>query len=163
MTNGQTNNNQDNNKVTGMWHGTLVKIKKTWGSHTFTDDELTKLFNGQLIEIDMISKTGSPYKVIGELAEQEYEGHKCIGFKRIQDDIERFTGEWQGKSVTVKRTWSTHTFTDEEIEKLLNNEVITFETKSKNTDSMYTVKGKLAELDYDGNVYIGFKRIMDED
>ncbi len=65
-------------------------------------------------------------------------------------------GEWQGKSISFNRTWGQHTFTDEEVEKLLANESITFTTKTKG-GKVTTVTGKLADQTFKNQKYVGFK------
>ena len=70
-------------KTVGEWNGKNIKISSAWGGHTFTSDELKDLFAGKSITITVLkSKAGNVYGVIGKLAEQEYPGHKFIGFQR---------------------------------------------------------------------------------
>ena len=148
-------------KVNGTWQGMPINIKKVWGGHEFTADECAKLFNDEIIEFEATSKNGKSYMAKGKLERQEYEGHEFIGFKPIfedkkKDDIERFDGTWNGKSVKVKRVWGGHRFTDEEVECLLSGGTIKFKAVSK-TGKEYDAKGKLAEQSYNDNKFIGFK------
>ncbi|MCR5022530.1 DNA topoisomerase [Ruminococcus sp.] len=70
-------------KVVGEWKGKTIRISSVWGGHTFTNEELNDLFAGKSIKLTGIrSKEGNVYNVIGKLAEQEYKGHKFIGFQR---------------------------------------------------------------------------------
>lgn len=78
--------------------------------------------------------------------------HEYLGFtlkfdeqKESTDVVERFTGMWDGKEVKVKRVWGGHRFTDK------------FQAKSQRTGNYYTAEGKLAEQEYSGNKFIGFK------
>lgn len=154
-------------KINGTWQGTPINIKKVWSDHEFTADECAKLFNDEIIEFEAISKkSGKPYTVKGKLEKQTFtddqgQDHEFIGFKPIfdekKDDVEKFTGTWNNKEVKVKRTWSGHRFTDEEVEKLLKGETISFETTSSRTGNKYTAKGKLANQEYNGNAFVGFK------
>lgn len=150
-------------KVSGTWEGVPVKIKKSWGGHEFTEDECTRLFNGETIEFEATSKKGSTYTAKGKLERQEYEGNEFVGFKPIFEDNnsadkpERFTGTWNGKEVSVKRVWGGHRFTDEEVEKLLAGEEIKFRATSKTKNSEYDAKGKLADQEYEGRKFVGFK------
>ena len=159
-------------KVNGTWQGTPINIKKVWGGHEFTADECAKLFNDEIIEFDAVSKkTGKPYKAKGKLEKQTFTDdngneHEFIGFKPIfdekpKDNAERFEGTWCNKPVKVKRVWSGHRFTDEEVQALLNNQVITFDAVSQRTGNSYKAKGKLAEQEYNGNTFIGFKPDFD--
>ena len=156
--------NTEVEKVNGIWKGTPISIKKKWSTHEFTADEIAKLFNDEIIEFEAVSKSGNTYIAKGKLEEQEYEGNTFIGFKLIvdNDETERFTGIWNNKNVKVKRIWSGHRFTDEEVQKLLNDEVITFEHISK-YGNKYIAKGKLAEQSFNGNKYVGFKLFIDEE
>lgn len=153
-------------RVRGNWRGNTISIKTKWSTHDFTDDEIERLFKDEIIEFEAVSSKGTTYTARGKLEEQEYEGNKFVGFKLITDtnDVERFTGEWLGKTVRVKRVWGSHRFTDEEVRQLLDDEIITFSTVSNNTGNTYTVSGKLAEQDYEGHKYVGFTRVVvDED
>ena len=69
---------------------------------------------------------------------------------------ERFSGTWNGKEVSPKRDWGGHHFTDEECKKLLNGETIEFSAVSKAGKS-YTAKGALAEQEFNGKTFVGFK------
>ena len=159
-------------KVNGTWQGTPVNIKKVWGKndkwegHEFSAEECAKLFNDETIEFDAISKAGKPYKAKGKLENQTYTDdngneHKYVGFKLIfderKDKVEQFTGQWNGQNIESRRVWSNHRFTDEEVEKLLKGETISFEAVSTRTGNKYTAKGKLVYQEYNGNKFVGFK------
>lgn len=74
--------NEDTTKVNGVWNGKQVKIKKEWGGHTFTEEELQKLFAGETISFETISRnTNMKYTATGKLTEQTYEGRTFVGFK----------------------------------------------------------------------------------
>ena len=152
-------------KINGTWQGTPISIKKVWGGHEFTAEECAKLFNDEIIEFEATAKKGTKYTAKGKLEKQSFEGHEFIGFKPIfddkKDDVERFEGTWNDKQVKVKRTWSGHRFTDEEVECLLQGGTITFEATSNKTGNKYTAKGKLAEQSYEGRNFIGFKPIFE--
>ena len=145
-------------KIKGTWNDLPVSIKSIWGGHEFTEEEAAKLFAGETIEFEAVSnKTGNTYMAKGKLEEQEFEGHTFIGFKPIFEAAEMFEGMWNNKYVKVKREWSGHRFTDEEVSSLLAGKVIEFETTSKRTGNKYTAKGKLEKQDYNGKSFIGFK------
>lgn len=152
--------NQEVQKVNGTWNGIPVNIKKVWSGHEFNADECAKLFNGEIIEFEATSKKGTTYIAKGKLEEQEYEGHTFVGFKPIfeqKNDDDYFTGNWNGKEIRVKKVWSGHTFTQEEIKSLLSGEIITFDAVSKKTGNSYKAKGKLEEQEYEGRKFVGFK------
>lgn len=70
-------------KVKGYWKktGKLIEIKNAWSNHEFTPPELEALFNDETIEIVAVNKSGKSFIVSGKLEEQEFNGHKYIGFK----------------------------------------------------------------------------------
>ena len=80
-------------------------------------------------------------------------------------DRERVEGIWNGKEVRFNREWSKHRFTDEEVQKLLAGESISFQAKSK-AGNPYMAYGYLAEQSFvnsDGEEidYVGFKLDFD--
>ena len=74
----------------------------------------------------------------------------------MADNVERYTGVWNGKEVSFKRVWSGHHFTDEECEKMLAGETISFPAKS-GSGKEYTAVGKLGEGEFQGHKYVGFQ------
>lgn len=74
-------------KYSGVWvkTGKQVNFNRTWGGYRFTDDECEKLLAGLDIEIHGLAKkngTGT-YGVRGRLDEGEYNGHKYVGFQKL--------------------------------------------------------------------------------
>ena len=51
-------NDKYNNRISGTWNGITVRIPKTWGGHTFTNDEVAALFSGKSIDVDFTTKSG---------------------------------------------------------------------------------------------------------
>ncbi|WP_304250276.1 DNA topoisomerase [Limosilactobacillus gastricus] len=66
-------------KVAINWQGKTIQINRSWGSKTFTDEELKALINGETISFEY---KGQP--ISGKLAEQTYQGKKYVGFLRNQ-------------------------------------------------------------------------------
>ena len=62
-----------------------------------------------------------------------------------------------GETISFKETWSGHTFTDEEKQKLLNGEEISFTAISAKTGKEFNAKGKLAKQSYKGKEFWGFE------
>jgi DNA topoisomerase-3 len=73
------------------------------------------------------------------------------------NDVERYEGTWNGKTVKFKRSWSGHDFTDEECEKLCNGEEIEIEAVSAKSGKTFRCTGKLSNLTYKGKSYVGFE------
>lgn len=153
-------NNDAIEKFEGIWKDHPISVKREWGGHRFTDEEVQNLLNGKTIEFKAISKSGNSYTAKGKLEKQEYNGNTFIGFKPIfeekKDDVDRYEGTWNGRTVRFKKDWGGHHFTIEECEKLINGEVIEFSAVSKGGKS-YIARGALAEQEYNGNKYVGFK------
>lgn len=176
----------DVQKVNGTWNDMPCSIKKVWGKndnwegHEFSAEECAQLFNGEIIEFEAISKKGTPYTCKGKLDKQSFTDsdgntHEYVGFTPIfeekKDDVERFKGTWNNRQVNVKRLWGKndnwegHRFTDEEVERLLNSEIIEFSAISKK-GSNYTATGQLAVQSFTDEKtgkdveYVGFKLIF---
>lgn len=148
-------------KATITFNGVPSAISREWGGHRFTDDEVDTLAKGEAITFTF-TKDGRELQVTGALAEQEYKGKSFIGFKpssfhdpnRVEKEKFEATAP-DGRNVSVTREWGGHRFTDEEVKALVNGETITF-IIHKNGDDV-TVKGSLAEQEYKGKTFIGFK------
>lgn len=91
----------------------------------------------------------------------------------MSDNVEKLSGTWQGKPFSIKKVWGKnarwegHTFTDEEFQKLCNDEIVEFEAISGKTGNTYTAKLKIdnqtftnEETGETGN-YIGLGLIME--
>lgn len=91
----------------GTWKGKAIRFNRVFRGHRFTDDECQRLLAGEEIEVtDLISsKTGSTYGVRGKLTNQEFKGHKFVGFEQ-----QGFVGGSSG----VPNAWCGHTFTEDE-------------------------------------------------
>ena len=72
-------------------------------------------------------------------------------------DVGRYSGTWNGKQVSFKKEWSEHTFTDDECEKLCSGKEIEIEAISKKTGKPFKCKGILADQEFNGHTYVGFK------
>lgn len=66
-------------KVTIIWEGKTVQVNRSWGSKTFTDEEMAALQNGETISFDY---KGKP--ISGKLAAQTYQGKRFVGFLKDQ-------------------------------------------------------------------------------
>lgn len=153
------------------WKGKKAAFKREWSGYRFSDAECETLANGGEIEFEAVSaKTGKPFKVKGSLEVQTYKGKKFLGIKTEfvndgtadkADAPDRHKGTWNGKSISFKKEWGGHTFTDEECEKLCNGETIEIEAISNKTKKPYKCVGKLEEQVYNGNKFVGFKADFD--
>lgn len=71
--------------------------------------------------------------------------------------VERYKGTWDGREVNFKRDWSGHHFDDGECERLCAGEEIEIEAVSSKTGKPFRCRGVLAEQEYNGTKYVGFK------
>lgn len=144
-------------RVSGEFNGQPVSFKREFAGHRFSDDEVKQLLAGETIRIKCKSKNGSPYSVEGQLEQAMYKGRTFWAFQPDFDTAERegyASGTWNGKDISFKGTYSSHTFTEQEIKQLLAGKDITIKIKTKAGEA--EVKGKLAEKTYKGNTYVGF-------
>ena len=140
-------------KYTGVWAktGQEVSFSREWGGHRFTDDECEDLLAGKDVEIHGLvsKKTGNTYGVVGKLSEQTFKGddgkkHKFIGFERM--------GFAQAK--TPPKSWSGHTFTDDELLMLEQGMSVSLDDcKSKKTGRTFSCKVTFGARD-DGSMGI---------
>lgn len=159
-------------KYEGVFNGKTVSFNRVYSGYRFSDDECKRLCNGEDIVIKNVQGKNGTYNAKGNLQLQNYKGKSFWGFKPIEyvnDDGsskasisnsnsgDYATGKWKGKDVKFKRTWSGHTFTDDEVALLLAGKEISFEAVSTRTGSTYTAKGKLANQTYQGSKFVGFK------
>ena len=96
-------------KYEGTWKGKQVSFTRKWRTHRFTDDECARLCNGEKIQVELMSKNNTPYKIEGELQEQSFtnDSGKKINFVGFKD-----LGFVQNDLVPV--SWCNHRFTEDE-------------------------------------------------
>lgn len=140
-------------KAQGMFQGTQVQINTSWGTHTFTTQELDELFAGNRITFDYHGTM-----VSGMLKEQTYKGRKFFGFKADEPEKKEgyAYGRFRNEDIHFKSTWAGHAFTEEEIQRLLKGETIHITAKKKNGED-WEVDGSLAKQRYRGTEFYGFK------
>lgn len=141
-------------KATGTWQGKTVSFAKEWSGHPFTDAEIADLLAGKVIEIEAISKAGKPYKVHGALAEGSFKGHTFVGFKPDFNYVDK-NDPYLFKGQSWKHEFSGHTFTSDELDKLVAGEVIEIKATSK-AGKQYTVSGQLEEVEWKGKKSVRF-------
>lgn len=109
--------------------------------------ELTRYINEDMVTIKTNAKNINK-EITNKMSGQQFE------------EKEKVEGEFNGEIISFNREWSGHRFTDEEVDKLLNGEEISFEAVSRK-GSTYTAYGVLAEQEYNGNTFYGFKPDFD--
>lgn len=141
--------------VNGIWQGKNVSVKASYMDYKFTPDEMEKLFAGETIPFTT-HKDDKTYQLTGQLAIQEYKGHKFVAVKAefpVRDGYVRKT--WNGKTVDFKASFMDYKFTNDDVDKLTAGEEIKFITHKN--DKAYHVHGKLEIQDYQGRKFVGFK------
>lgn len=96
LNNGVAYRNEKGFKMEQKWNGTpkekveiffaprkkTFEVSKTWGQHTFTQDELDRAAKGEHIPVEGTSKTtGRPYTAEVWLDDCEFNGHAYFGWK----------------------------------------------------------------------------------
>ena len=96
LNNGVAYRNEKGFKMEQKWNGTpkekveiffaprkkTFEVNKTWGQHTFTQDELDRAAKGEHIPVEGTSKTtGRPYTAEVWLDNCEFNGHAYFGWK----------------------------------------------------------------------------------
>lgn len=91
---GNSESTSEKERVSGIWSvsGKEETITRTWGVHRFSDEEVKKLFDGDTITFEMQYK-GVILNVSGNLQENEFKGHKFIGFTKTESSVNGYTGE----------------------------------------------------------------------
>lgn len=102
----------------------------------------------QMVKEDIITMTKNGEAMRKELG---------IMANSANNNVERYKGTWNGQEVNFKREWSGHKFTDDECKKLCNGEEIEIEATSAKNGKTFKCKGVLAEQEFKGKKYIGFK------
>lgn len=143
--------------------GEVKQFKRSWGGYRLTDDECKALLDGETITVDA-NLTYGPAKVTFTLGDRSFvnsEGKRIEYFGldgQIDDSATHVRGTFAptGREVRFKRSWGGHEFSEAEIADLLAGKEISFAAKSKN-DKPYTAKGVLAEQEFKGKTFFGFK------
>lgn len=94
-----------------------------------------------------------PYTAETDNLETAHEVHAALASANVPENY--CDGIWRGTKVHFKKTFSNHTFTEKECEKLLADEVIEFLATDKKGRE-YIAKGKLKYRGRKGNKYVGF-------
>ena len=70
---------------------------------------------------------------------------------------EKFTGVYvpTAEQISFNKDWGNHRFTDDEAQKLLNGETISFQATAK-SGNPYTARGSLKKQEYNGHEFWGF-------
>lgn len=134
--------------------GTKIGDVKTTEEVLKTMDKIGKgnfeLINEKLAEVEELVK--HDLKVMKENAKSI----KKPEFKQVEK--ETFKNK-EGKEISFKKEWGGHKFTEEEIEKLTQGELVTIKGLKNKRGKTYDAKGKLMEQKYKGKTFWGFKMV----
>lgn len=125
----------------------------------FTKEELNSTMNDEIAEIlDQIqlhaSRDLKGYNKQAATQEQSDDKQQAPKEKRLRKGY--VNGEFEGKQVRFKGSWSTHKFSEDEVQKLLAGETISF-TYTNKDDEEKLVSGKLEYQNHNGRDFFGFK------
>ena len=139
-------------KVEGVWNGAKVKIPDSCKGYTFTQEELNTLFNGGSVTFEGKDFNGKPVKTSVKLGYVNYKGHQYVGFH----DASYCYGVWNGEEIKFKRSFMNYAFTDEDCDRLLAGEDISFTVQGEKGPMQ--VSGKLERQKApNGAEYVGIK------
>lgn len=144
----------DSDYYYGVFDGAEIRFKKQYMTHTFSDDECEALLQGQTLHINVTDSDGNNMNLSGKLEKQKTgSGVTFYGFRGVFPLRDGYVeGVFKGQTVRFKGSFSNHTFTNQEIERLLAGETIVIEYKDgKQCD------GKLTWQQYQGKKFLGFK------
>ena len=141
----------------GVWNGEEIKFKRSFMNYAFTDEDCDRLLAGEDISFTVQGEKG-PMQVSGKLERQKApNGAEYVGIKARFPLREGYVrGTFKGETVTIKGSWSDHTFTDDELKRLFAGETIAinYTQKSGKEDN---ANGKLEWQTYQGKRFLGFK------
>lgn len=140
-------------KAVGTWRGETVKIPVSHAGHTFTQDELGRLFMDETVTFEGLDFNKNPITVSVKLDNMTYNGKPYVGFK----DMAYCYGTFDGKEIKFKRTFMGHTFSDAECNSLLAGAELEFKATMKDGTTP-VVKGRLqAQKTSSGTTFYGVK------
>lgn len=150
---------QDQAYCYGTFKGEEIKFKRTYMKHTFTDAECNSLLSGAELEFEATMNDGTKSMLKGRLEKQKTSSGAVFWGVKAEFPLKEgyVRGKFKGKDVTFKGSWSDHTFTQEEVDKLLAGETITITYTSKKDGKPAPATGKLEWQDYQGRKFLGFK------
>jgi DNA topoisomerase-3 len=131
---------QTKEKFEGTWAktGEQISFNREWGTnphwkgHRFTDEECTKLLNGEVISFDAVSKGKKAYTAVGSLEEGVFNDKRFVGFKLDFDKKDPTASP-------VPKALLGHTFTADERKRLEAGEKVFIDgMKSKKGNTFAT-------------------------
>jgi DNA topoisomerase-3 len=165
--------------------GQELSFSRIWGEHVFTDEEAARLADGetisfktkkgavtgQLAEQEYKGKTYWGFKMdegasAAGAGADDGAGGGAGGAAGAGSDSSssragsagkpKVTGMFEGKEVSFNAVWGKHTFTEDEIARLLAGETIKIDYTSK-AGRKKTTTGKLGYKTFKGKKYFGFQ------
>ena len=110
----ENKNFEEKEKVEGNWKGSQVKFNRVVAGHRFTDEEVVKLLNDEVITVSDFQGKNGPFAASGKLENQEYNGRTFVGFKMM----------FEPREERIPDSWAEHVFTEEEKQLLESGESI---------------------------------------
>ena len=120
----------------------LADVVKDGGSYDEAYEVFTQIIAADIATIDKLIET-----LAYELDE--------LGVPKKKPKLYAI-GQWNGEEVRFNRVYGGHEFTDDEVNTLLSGGEVAIEIQTKDGKPA-KVKGGLAEQEYNGNIFIGFK------
>lgn len=126
--------------------GEKVRFNKVWGSYTFTDQEIAKLLNGDMIQIQTTDQaSGKTQTLEGSLQKGVFKGKEFWGFQRKKAE------SYSNADAPFPKSWSGYIFTKEDEKRLRAGEKIKIKAISAKTKKPFEVAVTFEIREYKGN------------
>ena len=125
-------------RARGLFYGREISFKRVYAAHIFSDEEVQRLLNGEILSFQRENGEGD---ILGRL--QRLQGEHGFYFRFVGDYETGFkeeygpgdlvdprqieaTGRFFGKEISFRASYKEHIFSEEEINRLLKGEIISF-------------------------------------
>ena len=124
-------------------------------------DNMKLIEDGKLnLEQELINFENLIRDDINTIAKNAINMRKDLNISMKKNDSERYSGIFNGKAVSFKKSWSNYEFSDEECERLLKGEIIVLKDLKSSKGATYSIKGRLNDnLEFKGKKYCGFENL----
>ena len=146
--------NQPKPKTEGVFKptGEKVRFNKVWGTHAFSDKELVRLLNGELIQIQTTDQTsGKTQTIEGSLQKGVFKGKEFWGFQRKKAE------SYTKVNAPFPTSWSGYVFTKDDEKRLRAGEKTKIKAISSTTKNPYEVEITFEIREYKGNTSWGIE------
>lgn len=143
-------------RVEGVWKGQKVSVAEGTNGYIFTESEMAQLFAGNSVSFMGKDFNGNAVQNSVKLGLVTYKGKQYVGYH----DANYAYGMWNGHDIRFKRSYMTHKFTDDEVERLFAGENVKIQVVNKDGEHIM-LDGKLEKQTApNGAEFIGYKGVF---